>query len=74
MREIRNDESMLSIEEAEERARKGAEELEELINRFNDNPGENEARHEDLTSHFMSLLAETYGIASPAHAVSGDLG
>jgi len=55
---------MLSLDEAEERTRRGVAELERLIDRFNDEPEEDEwTRYKDLTSHLMSLLAETYGIA-----------
>jgi hypothetical protein len=55
---------MLSPKEAEMRAQEGADALEELINRISGEPGKSdEERHNDLVSHFMSLLAETYGIA-----------
>ena len=67
-------EKMLSLDEAEERTRKAVEELVRLIDRFNDEPEKNnqvrQTRQEDLTSLFMSLLAETYGIANLSYAGS----
>ncbi len=66
MTEMTENETMMPLWEAQERAQRGASELEEVINRFNDEPDKRDrARHADLTSHFMSLLAGTYGIAAP---------
>ena len=66
MSEMRDKESGMSVWEADERAQKGASELEEVINRFNNDPDrEDKLRHADLASHFISLLAEMYGIADP---------
>lgn len=72
MSEKRNDEGMLSVGEAELRALMGAGELERLINEFNRQPSEvDEARHEDLVAHFMSLLAQEYEITNSAPAATG---
>jgi hypothetical protein len=59
---------MLSLEEAEARAQASAKELEEMLDSANEialDEHAQEKRHEYFTAHFMSLLAETYGIAAP---------
>ncbi len=60
---------MLSLEEAERRAREGADQLEDIINWVDKTPDKkDDERYVKLTSLFMSLFAEKYGIAAPDYA------
>ncbi|HLI87679.1 MAG TPA: hypothetical protein VKV37_03245 [Ktedonobacteraceae bacterium] len=71
MKHRQEDERMLSVWEAMTRTQGGVEEIEEIIDDFNGYRLEGEKReqrHNDLAAHFMSLLAETYGIEAPAAA------
>jgi hypothetical protein len=59
----------LSLEEAERRARMGADILEDIINNVDGTHGKvDDERYTDLTSLFMSFIAEKYGITPPNYA------
>lgn len=60
---------MLTLHEAEIRARRGADQLEEVINKVDKTPEKrDDARYAKLTSLFMEFLAERHGIAAPDYA------
>ena len=70
---MREAERKLSVEEAEQRAWNGVNELEGIINAFNDELGKrDDPRRESLHSQFMALLAETPGIGIPATELRGN--
>lgn len=63
---INSQEQPLTTPEAEQQIWKAVDELEALINKFNNTPSRKDtARRADLASHLMSLLAEKYGIVPP---------
>jgi len=63
------DQKMLTLKEAKIRARKGAEELEGIINQVDKTPEKRDKeRYAKLETLFMSLLAERFGIAAPDDA------
>lgn len=72
MRAIGPERRRMTIEEANERVRRGVDELEEILNQFNNTPGlRDEVRRADLSSLLMSFIMDTYGLAAPALATAG---
>lgn len=64
-----NPEGMLTLQEAERRARRGANELEEAINQVDKTPDKrDDERYAELTSLMMTFLATRYGIVPPDYA------
>ena len=59
----------LSLEEAERRSRRAADQLADLLNQTDDPPSEiDDKTHVKLHSLFMSLLAKKYSIVPPDYA------